>query len=110
MKEYKKRYSVAKMAKVLGVSRSGFYAFEGRKPSLRGMEDKELSELIKQIYEGHYRRYGSPRIWEDLKYLGLRISRKRVERLMREQKLIARRRRYVKTTDSSHGLWQQITF
>ena len=105
MKEYKKRYSVAKMAKVLGVSRSGFYAFEGRKPSLREMEDNELSELIKKIFEGHYRRYGSPRIWEDLKSLGLRISRKRVERLMREQKLIARRRRrYVKTTDSRHGL------
>jgi transposase InsO family protein len=93
------------MAKVLGVSRSGFYAFEGRKPSQHELEDQELSELIKGIFEDHYGRYGSPRVWEELKSIGLRTSRKRVERLMREQKLWARRRRkYVKTTDSSHGL------
>jgi len=105
MKEHKKRYSVTKMAKVLGVSRSGFYAFEGRKPGRHEQEDDELAELIKQVFKDHCSRYGSPRVWEELKSRGLRISRKRVERLMREQKLWARRRRnYVKTTDSSHGL------
>ena len=105
MQECKKRYSVAKMAKVLGVSRSGFYAFEGRKLSRHEQEDNELAEVIKQIFEDHYSRYGSPRVWEELKFLGFRISRKRVERLMRKQKLLARRRRsYVRTTDSSHGL------
>ena len=105
MKENKKRYRVTKMAKVLGVSRSGFYAFEGRKPSRYEKEDQELAELIQGIFNEHYSRYGSPRIWEELKGLGWRISRKRVERLMRKQKLWARRRRnYVKTTNSSHGL------
>ena len=105
MKEYKKRYSVTKMAKVLGVSRSGFYAFEERKPGRHEQEDNELAELITQIFKDHCSRYGSPRVWEELKSLGLRISRKRVERLMRKQKLWARRRRnYVKTTDSSHRL------
>jgi transposase InsO family protein len=105
MKEYKKRYSVAKMAKVVGVSRSGFYAWEGREPNRHEMEDQELVKLIKQIFKDNNSRYGSPRIWEELKSLGLKISRKRVERLMREQKLLARRRwKYVKTTDSSHGL------
>jgi transposase InsO family protein len=105
MHEYKKRYNVAKMAKVVGVSRSGFYAWEGRKPSLNEAEDMELAEIIQQIFKEHYGRYGSPRVWEELKSNGLRVSRKRVERLMSEQKLRARRRRkYVKTTDSSHGL------
>jgi transposase InsO family protein len=105
MKKYKKEYSVAKMAKILGVSRSGFYAWEGRKPSLNEAEDMELAEIIQQIFKEHYSRYGSPRVWEELKSKGLRVSRKRVERLMSEQKLRARRRRnYVKTTDSSHGL------
>jgi transposase InsO family protein len=93
------------MAKVLGVSRSGFYAFEGRKLSRHEVEDQKLVELIKQIFKEHCSRYGSPRVWKELKAKGLRISRKRVERLMRKEKLMARRRRkYVKTTDSNHGL------
>jgi len=105
MKEYKSQYSVTKMAKVLGVSRSGYYAFEGREPSRHEQEAQELTELIKQIFEDHYSRYGSPRVWQELRHSGWRVSRKRVERLMRKQKLWARRhRKYVKTTDSSHGL------
>ena len=105
MQEYKKWYRVTKMAKVLGVSRSGFYAFEGRKPSRYEKEDQELAELINKIFKDHYSRYGSPRVWEELKSMGWFVSRKRVERLMRKQKLWARpRRNYVKTTDSSHGL------
>ena len=93
------------MAKVIGVSRSGYYAFEERKPSRHEHEDQELAELITGIFEDHYGRYGSPRIWEELKAVGIRVSRKRVQRLMREQKLWARcRRKYVRTTDSSHGL------
>jgi transposase InsO family protein len=105
MKEHKKLYSVTKMAKVLGVSRSGYYVWEQRKPSKREHDDLELSEIIKKIFEDHYGRYGSPRVWEELKSMGWRVSCKRVERLMRKHKLWARRRRkYVKTTDSSHGL------
>jgi transposase InsO family protein len=105
MKTYKNRYGVTKMAGVLGVSRSGYYAFEGRVPSRHEREDGELAELIKRIFKDHHSRYGSPRVWEELKFRGRRVSRKRVERLMRKQKLWARRRRkYVKTTDSGHGL------
>ena len=105
MKEYKNRYSVMKMAKVLGVSRSGYYAWECRKLSRHEQEDQKLAELIKGIFEDNFSRYGSPRIWEEVKSMGWRVSRKRVERLMRERKLWARRRRkYIKTTDSDHGL------
>jgi transposase InsO family protein len=94
------------MAKVLGVSRSGYYAFEGRTPSRHEQEDQALAELIKRIFEDHYGRYGSPRVWEELQSRGFQVSRKRVARLMWKQKLWARRRRkYAKTTDSSHGLW-----
>jgi len=103
MKEYKERYCFTKMAKVLGVSRSGYYAWEGREPSRHEQEDQELGELIKQIFKEHCRRYGSPRVWEEMKSKGLIISRKRVERLMRELKLQARKRKkYITTTDSNH--------
>lgn len=105
MKENKGRYSAAKMAKVFGVSRSGYYAWEEREPSKHERKDKELALIIWRIFEEHFKRYGSPRVWEGLKGLGIRVGRKRVERLMREQKLWARRRRKaVYTTDSRHSL------
>ena len=105
MKKHKEQIAIAKMAKVLGVSRSGYYAWEARKPSRHAEEDNFLAELIKDIFEDHYGRYGSPRIWHELKSMGLRVSRKRVARLMRELKLVARKpRNWAKTTDSNHNL------
>jgi len=93
------------MAKVLGVSRSGYYAWEARKPSRHAEEDRFLAGLIGELFDDHYGRYGSPRIWHELKDLGLRISRKRVERLMREKRLAARRpQSWAGTTDSTHNL------
>jgi len=93
------------MAKVLGVSRSGYYAWERRKPSSKAEKDQKLSDIIKNIFNKHRGRYGSPRIWAELKSLGWRLSRKRVERLMKKQKLIARKPvKWTKTTDSNHVL------
>jgi len=105
MKENRERYRLSKMVKIFGVSRSGYYAFEKREISQHKKNDTELSKQIKQIFNEHYRRYGSPRVWEELKSLGWRVSRKRIERLMRELGLKARRlRKWVKTTDSAHNL------
>ena len=90
---------------MLGVSRSGYYAWEEREPCRREEADRELSELIGRIFREHRGRYGSPRIWAELRSRGWRVGRKRVERLMREQGLRARaRRRRVATTDSRHRL------
>ena len=105
MKHYRERYTLAKMAKVLGVSRSGYYAFEGRKMSRHEETDLELSGQIQQIFQKHRGRYGSPRVWEELRRRGWRVSRKRIERLIRTMGLRSRRRRtWVKTTDSRHKL------
>jgi transposase InsO family protein len=104
MYEYRERYNVAKMAGVLEVSRSGYYAWLERKPGKREQEDRELAGLIVKIFEEHRGRYGSPRVWAELKGRGLKVSRKRVERLMREHGLQAKRRRkHISTTDSRHG-------
>jgi len=93
------------MAKDLGVSRSGYYAWLIRKPSRHENEDRELLRLIIQIFEENKSRYGSPRIWRELvEEFNYRISRKRVERLMRVNKKQAKqRRKWVKTTDSNHS-------
>ena len=105
MQQYQGQYSVKKMAKDLGVSRSGYYAWLKRKPSRHEAEDRELLRLIIQIFENNKKRYGSPRIWRDLvEDFNKRISRKRVARLMRENKKQAKRKtKKVKTTDSNHS-------
>lgn len=69
---------------VLGVSRSGYYAWEGREPSARQRSDEKLLEQIREIYAANELVYGSPRIHAELRMeYGVRVGRKRVERLMR---------------------------
>jgi transposase InsO family protein len=104
MQQYQGQYSVTKMARVLGVSRSGYYTWQGSVPSRHEKEDRELLRHIATIFETNKGRYGSPRIWRELvEEFNWRISRKRVERLMRKHGLYAKRKRkWVRTTDSRH--------
>ena len=94
------------MARDLGVSRSGYYAWLIREPSGHEKEDRELLRLIITIYEENKGRYGSPRIWRELvEEFNRQISRKRVERLMKTHNLYAKRKlKWIRTTDSSHSL------
>ena len=80
----KAEHSIAIMCRVLGVSRSGFHAWQARKPSARAIEDQRLTVRIAEIHQDNRRVYGSPRIHAELVLAdGERIGRKRVERLMR---------------------------
>ena len=66
---------------MLGVTRAGFYAWRTRGRELR---DRELSKLVRRIFEGLRETSGVPRIHAELSdEHGLRVSRKRVARLMR---------------------------
>lgn len=91
------------LCETLGVVRSGYYEWEQRQrlPA----KDAPLKAQILQIYHASLRTYGSPRIHDELRQQGLRVSRKRVARLMRELGLVARppRRYRVVTTDSCHS-------
>jgi hypothetical protein len=70
---------------LLGVSRSGYYDWERRAPSDRALSDAWLIERIHEIWGENRKVYGSPRIHADLRLrYGIRVGRKRVERLMRE--------------------------
>ncbi len=69
---------------MLGVSRSGYYGWRDKPPSARSLQDAALTEKIREIHERSRQTYGSPRVHAELKVLGTRCSRKRVERLMRE--------------------------
>ena len=83
----------------MGVSRSGFYAWQGRDPSARDVADRELTELIRQIRVASRESYGAPRIHAELVDSGVHVGRKRVERLMKAAGLTGvSRRRSARTT------------
>ena len=78
-------HSVKTMCRVLEVSRSGFHAWAKREPSARALEDERLTERIREIHRENRKVYGSPRIHAELRLAdGVRVGRKRVERLMRQ--------------------------
>ena len=66
----------------MGVGRSGYYAWRNRPVSKRRMENQEMTEKIRQVFEASKETYGSPRITEQLKANGVKVSRPRVARLM----------------------------
>lgn len=72
------------MCKLYGVSRSGYYAWKARPPSVRVEEDAEWIEEIRQVHGRSGGAYGSPRVHQQLLRHGRTIGRRRVERLMRE--------------------------
>lgn len=84
---------VAALCRVLRVSRSGFYAWRTRPDSDHTVRDRQLRVRVRALFEGSKKRYGSPRVWEDLVEEQVHVSRKRVARLMREDGLKARKRR-----------------
>ena len=101
----KARHSLSLLCRCLRVTRSGFHAWRKRPESARAKRDRRLKVLIRASFAASRGRYGSPRIHEDLSQQGERVSRKRVVRLIEEQKLRARpRKRFKSTTRSDHGL------
>jgi putative transposase len=98
-------FPVAPLCEVLGVSRSGFYAWQARPPAPRTQSDQRLAVEIAAVHAESRRRYGSPRVHAELRDRGRRVGRKRVARLMQAQGLRARpKRRFRTTTDSRHAL------
>jgi putative transposase len=80
----KANYPVAVMCRTLEVNRTSFHDWERRPPSDRELGDAWLTEKIKQIHKQKRGVYGAPRIHAELRIAhGIRVGRKRVERLMR---------------------------
>jgi putative transposase len=99
----KARWPVEMQCELFGVSRSGFYAWKGRPEARRTREDAELVIEIKAASKVGRGNYGSPRVHRELRAQGRRVGRKRVERLMRQEGIVGRKkRRFRKTTDSNH--------
>lgn len=97
-------YHVTTMCRVLEVSRAGFYAWRARPLCQRVQDDTRLRARIRQIYAAVKGRYGSPRVRQELRALGLPCGKHRVARLMRADGLRAKSaRRFRATTQSTHA-------
>lgn len=95
--------SIERMCRLAGVSRAGYYRFfEAAAPE---EAENEVRAAIQAVALEHHRRYGYRRVTRDLNKLrGLPVNHKRVLRIMREDNLLAvRRRKYILTTESRHN-------
>jgi putative transposase len=99
----KAEHTVTILCRCLRVTRSGFYAWQGRAESTHTRDDRRLKILVQASFSESKQRYGSPRIHEDLIEQHEHVSRKRVIRLMQQDGLQARaRKRHKLTTMSDH--------
>jgi putative transposase len=92
--------TIRRMCALTRVSRAGFY----RRGVISGAASVELRDQVQRVAL-EWPTYGSRRITAELRRGGVSVNRKRVQRLMREDNLLClRKRKFVTTTDSAHGL------
>jgi putative transposase len=105
MDRYGSGFEVRKMCRVLGVSRSGYYAYLRRGLNQRHEENRNLLTKISEVWNLSRKLYGSPRITAELRAQGIRCGENRIARIMRENGIASLiRKRYKVTTNSDHKL------
>lgn len=105
MKNHSREYSIERMCKVFKVSRSAYYHWLKHGRCSKITEDEFLISQIEKSFNRSKGTYGSPRIYEELKSLGQKISRSSIGRIMKANGLKSRvKRKFKATTDSKHEL------
>lgn len=105
MKRWGDVYSISLMSHVLDVSRSGYYDWLTRRPSVRSSEDERLKIEIRTAHQRSRETYGPRRLQPELAANGVQVGRDRITRLRRSMGLYCRqRRRFKVTTNSRHNL------
>jgi putative transposase len=102
---HRDEYPLRLMCRELEVSPSGYHAWRKRSPSAHAIADERLMLNVRAVFEQSNGTYGSPRVTEELRDTGTPVGKKRVARIMRQNDLVARRKkkRRVGTTDSRHA-------
>jgi putative transposase len=99
---------VSRLCALYAVTRAGYYAWRQRGPSARHRQDAALLEQIQAIFARSRGTYGSPRIHRALAAGGVRVSRRRVGRLLRQAGLRARALRLYRRVPGLHGFFTSI--
>jgi putative transposase len=91
--------------RVLRVNRAGYYRWCGHPEGKREARRKDLAEKIRIVHEASRRIYGSPKIRSELLRQGVKLSRKTVQRIMRESSISSKvtRKFKARTADSNHA-------
>ena len=87
-------FPIATMARVLGVSKAGFYAWRDRPPSAHSLADAALLARVRTVHATSRQTYGAPRVHADLRQRGERHGRKRIARLMRQAAMVGASHRH----------------
>lgn len=105
IEEHREAFAVGVMCRVLGVSKSGYYASLHRPPSERRKRRAELAGKIRAVHAENRGVYGSPRVHRALLARGETVCENTVAKVMKDEGIAAKRKpRFVpRTTDSSHG-------
>ena len=100
---HRDRWPIVVMCRVLGVSRSGFFAWCKRPPSAGSQHRAELTEQVRQVHEANRKVYGSPRVHRALRHAGVAVCVNTVAKLMRLAGIQGQKKRSFvpRTTDSS---------
>ena len=102
--DHRGAFKVGRMCKLLNVSRSGFHAWLKRPESRRKRENRALEAKIRVLHAASHGIYGAPRIHRDLTDDGIRCSKNRVARIMRNAGIRSRtKKKFKATTNSKHN-------
>jgi len=105
MKAQQTDFPVELMCEIFSVSKSGYYAWRKRDHSQREEKELKLLQAIEDVHKSSRKTYGSPRVYDQLKGMGHRVSKTKVERTMKKHGIRAKtKRKFRVTTDSKHNL------
>ncbi len=105
MDQHRSWHGVQRMCRVIGASRSGYYAWKIQPQSKRQKDNEKILMEIKESHKNSRRAYGSPRITEDLQAKGMRCGENRVARLMKIHGIVGKaKKKFKATTNSKHNL------
>lgn len=105
IRDHRQTYRVAKLCKVLAVSRSGYYDWEKRPKSARTIANERLTEEIKTIHEKKRRTCGCRKMTKELVRNGKHVNHKRIERIMKAEGIRSKlAKKFKATTNSKHNL------
>lgn len=96
--EHRGQFSITAMCRVLGVSKSGFFASQERPPCARELADRQLVPILLRVFVQSDCTYGRDRMVDELGAMGIRVGKDRVGRLMRAHKMVPKARRLFKVT------------
>ena len=97
-----KEFAITKMCRWLGVSRSGYYKWREREPSQRAIKRELVRCAVVDVYHRFKKRYGAPRITEELNALGVPCSVNHVAEILRLEGLKGRNGKAFKYQQSAY--------